>query len=177
MRSGKEALGSVPCLRAMNPLGSRRSQRNLWGSRLTASPRSFLVGELVVQGCSFSFSASLRQSAPAMPGQEGKDCFSPQDPAAPPCLPHALPRTSGSSLATTSYLFLICKYFSKGDTFLDLHLQSAFLTQSVSKGRRLNRKGELSVHPISHPKITTIPRPFAPPTLPQDPTPRPTSCS
>lgn len=47
MRSGKEAC-LVPCLRAgLNPLGSRRSQRNFCGVHGSQpSPRSFLVGEL-----------------------------------------------------------------------------------------------------------------------------------
>lgn len=61
MRSGKEALflhSLLPLLQSNESIRVQKEPEELVGFRLTASPRSFLVGELVVQGCSFSLFAS-----------------------------------------------------------------------------------------------------------------------
>ena len=75
-------------------------------------------------------------------------------------------------LATASYLLLICKYLKVTPSLI--HLQSAFLTQSVSRGRRLEpERGALCPPHLSPPNHHDSPS-FAPP--PPSPT-RPTSCS
>lgn len=142
----------------MNPLGSRRSQRNLWGSRLTASPRSFLVGELVVQGCSFSLSL-LPEAIHPCHGQDRKERIA--SALGPSCTSILAPCPAlhiRLFLATTSYLLLICKYLKVTPSLI--HVQSAFLTQSVARGGRLEPERGALCPPHLSPQITTIPGPL-----------------
>ena len=127
--------------------------------------RSFLVGELVVKGFSFSLSLLPEAIHPCL-GQDRKkkDCFSPGTQLHLPSCPmpfHAHLASPGHYLIPASNLQIF-----KGDTSPD--------SPSVSLPHPLcpeeggwNRKGELSVPLISYPK-SPLPSPLPP---------RPSSCS
>ena len=92
------------------------------------------------------------------PRQEGKDCFSPgtQLPLPSHCVLSHTHHTR-PLLATTSYLLLICRCLEATPPLI--HLQSGFLTHSISRGGRLGPGRGTLCHPISYSK-SPFPRPL-----------------